>query len=145
MLTGRLRRRDWLTGIANGTDLLTAQDFPTRFGRAGRQRAEIESLGSYGANTDSIGPANLPILEFRGLPRVLPGLFTVMAMDIFRYVFALNTGGGGGNPGQLQALGLAARGSLANPADPNHAAERLNAINAATLAVAAWGGASGGD
>jgi len=60
-------------------------------------------------------------------------------------VFATNTAGGGGNPGDLQALGLAQRQILANPTDANFAVEVGNAVAAAAAAVVAWGGASGGD
>jgi hypothetical protein len=141
-LTGHLRRRDWLEGIATGVDRLTQLHFPSQRRRHVR---EIESLGSYGQNTDLLGPQALPILEFRGLPAMLTGLFPLMAMDIFRYVFALNTAAGGGNPGSLQAIGLPARNTLADPTDPNFAVEVGNAVVAAAAAVAGWGVGSGGD
>ena len=142
-MTGKLARRAWMEGIASGTDRLTQAHFPSQ---KQSRLYEIESLGRYGANTDPMGAQHLPVLELRGLPSVQAGLFALMAMDIFRYVFAMNTAAAGGNPGQLQAVGLAARTVLANPADPNYAVEMANAVAAAAGAVAAWGGAAtGGD
>ncbi len=141
-MTGHLRRRDWLQGIASGTDRLTQANFPSR---SPAHLEEIESLGSYGQNTDPLGAQQLPILEFRGLPPLPPGLFTVMAMDVFRYVFAMATAGGAGNPGALQALGLNERNVLYDPTDATFANEVQSAVAQATAAVAAWGPASGGD
>jgi hypothetical protein len=141
-LTGNLRRRDWLVGIASGTDRLTQLHFPSQ---RKRDLKEIESLGSYDQNTDLLGAQHLPLLEFRGLPQIPTGLFPVMAMDIFRYVFTMNTAGGGGNPGDLQAIGAVARGILVDPTDVNFAVEVGNAVAAAAAAVVAWGAASGGD
>lgn len=140
-LTGHLRRRDWLEGIASGVDKLTRVNFPSQ---RLRHTSEIESLGSYGVTTDTMGAIHLPILEFRGLPQIQAGIFPLMAMDIFRYVFALNTAAGTGNPGDLQAVGINSRTALLNPSDPNYALELANAVTAAAHAVAGWRGTTGG-
>lgn len=141
MLTPHLQRDQWLMGIVGGMDLLTSAYFPA--GPA--EKTEIESLGGYGTKTDQLpGGTRLPILELRGLPKIRYGLFPLMAMDIFRYVFALNNAAAGGNPGDLQALGLPARLAMANDDPAVGRLERQNAIAAAQLAVTAWGVGSGG-
>jgi hypothetical protein len=141
MLTQHLQRDHWLLGIVGGMDLLTAANFPA--GPA--ESAELESLGGYGTKTDQLpGGTRLPILELRGLPKIRYGLFPLMAMDIFRYVFALNNAAVGGNPGDLQAVGIPERVAMADDNPQIGRLHRQNAIAAARLAVAAWGIGSGG-
>jgi hypothetical protein len=142
MMEGCLRRDVWLTNIVNGTDLLTSVHFPAD---NEQQRKEIESLGGYGAEMDPMAATRLPILELRNLPEIRYGLFPAMAMDIFRYVFALNTLAHSGDPGQLQAIGLNERVHMVNDDPAVGRADRRAQIAAAIALVAAWGIGTGGD
>lgn len=145
IMAGRLMRNTWLTNIVNGNDMLTRINFPAAVGNIGQnQLDEIESLGGYGNRMDVMGGVNLPILEIRSLPRISYGLFPLMAMDIFRYIFALNTLAGGGNPGQLQALGINDRTNMLNDNPAIGRGSRRNAIINARNAVVAWGVGNGG-
>jgi hypothetical protein len=79
-LLPELKRRDWLMGIINGIDYLTAKDYPG----GPEEKAEIESLGGYGSNIDelSTNPSHsipAPIIEIRGLKPLYARLFMPMA------------------------------------------------------------------
>lgn len=106
-LLPELKRDAWLRGIATGRDLLTAENYPGKR----KQKQEIESLGGYGDKTDNLStdpryqtPA--PIVELRGLKPLYAGLFMPMALDLFRYIHTVNTGGVEDYPGQLLDLGI---------------------------------------
>jgi hypothetical protein len=142
LLSRSLTRRTWLEGLTRGRDLLTRETFPTR---SSAKRAEIESLGSYGANMDALpGGTNLPIIELRGLKPLHPGVFPSMALDLFQYVYILNNGVAGPFPGGTLGLGINDRLELAQLNTPHAFVRRVALINQAQLAVNAWGGGSGG-
>jgi len=104
----QLSRYAWLQGIVQGTDLLTAVNYPGKK----KDKEEIESLGSYGSKMDTLNSGQAPIIEFRGLKELHAGLFLPMALDLFRYVHILNSGGLESYPGQLLDLSLNDKGDL---------------------------------
>ncbi len=100
-LLPQLKRGQWLRGIVEGKDLLTFANYPGKK----KHKEEIESLGGYGSKVDELSWGNdsspAPIIEFRGLKELYAGLFVPFALDFFRYVHTINTGGQEGYPGQL--------------------------------------------
>jgi hypothetical protein len=86
-----LTRRKWLVGMTEGTDYLTAKNYPTAPGK----RA-IEGLGAYGSRMDVVGgtaQAAGPIFEWRVLEYVDladAATWRPVALNLFDYVVALN-------------------------------------------------------
>jgi hypothetical protein len=108
-LLPQLKRDDWLRGIVNNIDKMTAISYPVSGSKKQKknQRAEIESLGGYGAGVDQV-PTNIvgnledaPIVELRGLKPIYSGMLTPMMLDLYRYIHIVNTAGLQNFPGEM--------------------------------------------
>jgi hypothetical protein len=89
-LLNDLTRGKWLGGIALGVDYLTKKNIGQERGK------EMESLGALGKKTEKVGKdkANAPIFELRRIKQSVPYTdWPNLALDIFDYVRALNSGG----------------------------------------------------
>ncbi len=129
-----LARQEWLVGIVKGTDKLTAAKYPGKQ----KDRDEIESLGSYGPNMDTLGYGqNAPLVEFRGLKEIYAPLFMPLALDLFRYVHTLNSGGREPFPGQVLALSQNDKLDLIT-GTPNAVAVRQKLIEEAREQIDWW-------
>jgi len=86
-----LTRGKWLRGIAKGTDYLTKKNIGQKRG------GEMESLGALGKKTEKVGNDRkaAPIFELRRIKQSVPYTdWPNLALDIFDYLRALNTGAG---------------------------------------------------
>ncbi len=94
----RLTRRQWLTGITQGVDLLSTHHMPAL-------QSELEGLGALGPTTDKVGGEGAPVaplgpkdkgsgivMEFRNMRKNVPfGNWSPMALGIFDYLSELNS------------------------------------------------------
>lgn len=137
---GQLTRNDWLYSLIEGEDLLTSANFP---GDA-EERAEIESLGEYGGQMDLVAnhagkEVSGPLVEFRGFKPIYAGLFLPLALDLFRYVHTLNTGGREGFPGGRDSfLDLEEDDSMALATGDSAGAIRKRLLTAAMGHIQKW-------
>jgi hypothetical protein len=92
-----LTRTRWVTGIATGTDYLSAVKFnenpDINPGDRTEKKGDLESMGAMGGKTEQVGTAKkeAPLFEIRSLGQLAtPGIMHQRALDIFKFLSALN-------------------------------------------------------
>lgn len=132
-----LTRHIWLASLVHpGIDLLTSANWP------GQRPEELESLGSLGKQMDTDLPGDRAgsIIELRGLPDMYLGKWLPFAMDIFRYVHTVNTGGTQPYPGAAASMTMeedvAASGLAEDPAQVKLVRRKL--VADALRAIQSW-------
>lgn len=96
-----LTREDWLRGIANHVDYLTAANFNSNpalgLPLPQPKKDDLESLGSYGNATEAVGTnrTQAPLFEIRSMGQIATlNEWYPRAMDTFIYLRDLNDGAG---------------------------------------------------
>ncbi|MCG8697529.1 MAG: DUF4157 domain-containing protein, partial [Bacteroidales bacterium] len=91
----KVSRRQWLRGLVNGTDLLSAGNYPVRdnWFTSGQNKTDLKAnqlLDSMGQLGNRLDPGNRPIFEIRSSKSIFAGLMTPYALDFFNYVLFLH-------------------------------------------------------
>ncbi|BDD03375.1 hypothetical protein [Aureibacter tunicatorum] len=84
-----LTKKDWLSNIPKGVDMLTAKNFPDR-----SVAGKLESIGGFGSKVDSVGKDRVPapIFEFRSFPQMSNEDVEAACNNFFIYIMGLNRG-----------------------------------------------------
>jgi hypothetical protein len=89
---GEVTREVWLSGITQGTDVLSQTGYAATFQNGPNNPTQFESMGSLGAQTDTVGGMPAPIVELRRLRQNLPSHdWAPVLLGVFDLIKAVNT------------------------------------------------------